>query len=301
MKILVLGASFTGEYLADHFPEHEVWFVSRRAAELRAAGRRVIDFAPEDSTSATAALANAPRFVAIMDTVPAIADERPGADAAAILDPPYLALVTALRQIDPALPFIHVSSTSVFATPDSAADGETPVALDETSATEPENDRGLRRLRLEQRVRALIPDACILRSTGIYGPGRSIAIQFRAGNFRRTGSGNQYVSRIHVHDLTRLFLAMALLKRADPGDARLRLVHGVDERPTANREVFLFLERELGVTVPGNWRDAPASGRIIRSLYAKNLLGGRYRYPTYVEGFRACLESESESDATGGL
>ncbi len=301
MKILVLGASFTGEYLADHFPDHEVWFLSRRSAELSAAGRRV--YPPQSTSPETPA-----GFDAILDTVPAVPAAASGSSAepVAIQEPPYHAEVMQLLAHDPNLPYIHVSSTSVLpgsergavraqsagagpaGAPRRNAEHEPP-ALDESAPVGPENERGARRLRLEERIRELYPRAGILRSTGIYGPGRSIALQFREGNFRRTASGNIYVSRIHVHDLARLFLAMAERLRANPGDAAARLVHAVDERPTANREVFTFLEEELSLAIPGDWRTEPPRGRIIRSRHAAELLGGRYRFPTYVEGFRACL------------
>ncbi|MCR9143104.1 MAG: hypothetical protein NXI24_12695 [bacterium] len=304
MNILVLGASFTGEYLADHFPDHQVWFLSRRSADLIRAGRRV--YPVNGAGDAGQPL----RFDAIMDTVPAIAAGSENENPNAILDPPYMPAVLSLLERDPGLPFIHISSTSVL--PGSARDGGTvratdatdgsagsatadstrPAAFDETTPVGPENSRGMRRLNLERRIRELVPAAAILRSTGIYGPGRSIALQFREGNFRRTASGNVYVSRIHVHDLVRLCLAMATRLRANPNDAAVRLVHAVDEKPTANREVFSFLETELGLAVPGDWRDQPAQGRVVRSLYARDLLGGRYRYPTYIEGFRACLAGE---------
>lgn len=309
MKILVLGASFTGEYLADHFPEHQVWFLSRRAAELAAAGRNIYpETEPEQGAPREAASIG---FDAIMDTVPAIprdpvgaTDAQVAADEAAILDPPYHAQIAQLLRDDPGLPYIHISSTSVFPVQVAQASDQfnsgknetdekssAPAAeLDEETQVGPVNSRGERRLRLEQKIRELYPHAGILRSTGIYGPGRSIALQFRRSNFRRTTAGNLYVSRIHVHDLVRLFLAMAVRLRANPGDPIVRLVHAVDEKPTANREVFLFLEQELGISVPGEWRDAPARGRIIRSRYARELLADRYQYPTYVEGFRACLE-----------
>ncbi|MEQ9365995.1 MAG: hypothetical protein RIF32_17260 [Leptospirales bacterium] len=232
--------------------------------------------------------------------MPAIAD--PG-DENAILEPPYHALVKDLLARDSSLPYVHVSSTSVLPGSDRGASRaaaeesgdarRAPLEFDETTPVGPENSRGERRLRLERRIRELYPRAGILRSTGIYGPGRSIASQFQRGDFRRTNSGNVYVSRIHVHDLARLFLAMAACLRKNSDDPMARLVHAVDERPTANEEVFSFLERELSVDVPGDWRGGGPRGRIIRSLYARDLLGDRYRYPTYVEGFRACLAGEA--------
>lgn len=287
--ILVLGGSFTGRYLAQNFPEQRVHFLARSAEQLRAQG-----FAA--STPAEFAAAGPQRYDAILDTVPAILPADATADSTAILDPPYQSQVAQL--IDRGTVYVHVSSTSVLpggardlpvssAAPDSDS-SDVVLALDETAAPAPDGVRGERRRLLEGRVRALYPGAITLRAAGIYGPGRCVALQFRAGNFRRAAVGNSYVSRVHVHDLARLFLALVERHSADPADTP-RLVHAVDERPAANSEVFAFLETELDVRVPGDWRDTVARGRIVRSRFARDLLGGQYRFPDYVTGFRDCL------------
>lgn len=301
ISILVLGGSFTGQYLAREFPEHQVHFLARSAADLRARG-----FAASTPAELSAALAGAespafPKTIdAILDTVPAVLPPDAGRDSSAILDPPYQSLVDGIRERNPAVCYIHVSSTSVLPggardidlKADPAGSANSPdahvIALDETAPPAPDGARGARRKALEDRVLELNPGALILRAAGIYGPGRCVALQFQSGNFRRAGVGNSYVSRIHVHDLARLFLGMVTQHSADPHGAP-RLVHAVDEQPSANADVFAFLEAELQVQVPGDWRSTPPRGRIVRSRFALELLGGRYRFPTYVSGFRDCL------------
>ena len=274
MRILVLGGSFTGQTLAREFPEHEVSFLTRRPDELRSLGLRVHD---EHAASIG--------YDAILDTVPAVpANDNPREPE--IQPPPWQKSVEQLLEVRPDTAFVHVSSTSVLP----AGEPDSIVEYDEDTPPAPAAARGERRLRLEEWVQRLVPQAIILRAAGIYGPERCVALQFRAGNFSRTATGNQYVSRIHVYDLVRLFLAQ--VKLATGSGKRRPLVHGVDRRPSPNREVFEFLEVELGIRIPGDWRTAQAQGRMIRSRYALDLLEGHYQYPDYISGFRACLDTK---------
>lgn len=160
--------------------------------------------------------------------------------------------------------------------------------LDENTPAAPDEERGLRRLRLEERLRAAFPDLIVVRATGIYGPGRCLALRFAEGDFRRAASGNKIVSRIHVHDLCRVILALAL-HAAPPV-----LVNAVDRTPTGNAELFAWLEERLRITIPGDWRETALTGRAIASLYMEELLGGRYRFESYREGFEDALEPISK-------
>ena len=273
MNVLCLGASFTGRYLADHFPDHSVWFLSRNPESLSAAGYEPF-----------LADRHSDQIEAILDTVPAVL-------AGESLAPPLyereVEQVRARRRV----PIVHVSSTSVFAKGSvRQADPDALPVLDETAAPDPDLARGRLRLAMEERFQSAHPDGGILRSTGIYGPGRCLALSFRNGDFRRVGASNPVVSRIHVHDLARLFLAMCKKFDDGDGDGMPPVVHAVDRRPTANQEVFTFLERELDIQLPdAGWRTAPAEGRRIRSLHAEELLGNTYRFESYIEGFRDCL------------
>ncbi len=51
--------------------------------------------------------------------------------------------------------------------------------------------------------------AAVLRSPGIYGAERGIHLRLQRGDFRLTGDGSRFGSRIHVDDLARLLLASA--------------------------------------------------------------------------------------------
>ena len=275
MNILCLGASFTGRYLWRNFSDrHRVFFLSRRSRQLAEAGL------PAFSPSQWRRLAAQNRLDAVLDTVPAIACSDSGEE---IADPPYLREVEQVFGFNPSARLIHISSTSVY--PSHLKESDLP-GLDENTAARSPRLRPKRRLLLEQRWMREYPDLRLIRSAGIYGPGRCLALRFRQGDFRRAAEGNRIVSRIHVHDLGRLILALA---EAGPQEPVPTLLHAVDESPLPNREVFEFLEEVLGIRIPGNWRQEPPRGRKIISLHAKRLLGGAYRYPSYRQGFAACL------------
>lgn len=274
MRLLALGLSYTIRRFAREFPETQIRILSRDPAALAAAGLQ--SYAPGEPIDA------------VLDCVPAIET------ASGLADPPYRAQLDELFGRAGPLPFVHISSTSVLPPGQTAERVEDLPQYDETCAPAPTEKRGALRLALEERMRALYPHVRILRSAGIYGPGRSVPERFRRGDFSRADSGNTVVSRIHADDLARL--AHALLNYADEDDAAPRLVHGVDEKPTANAEIFLFLESELGVVIPGDWRSAPPTGRRIASRYARALLGGRYLYPDYRAGFRALLQAREGAE-----
>ncbi|MCB1309783.1 MAG: hypothetical protein KDK30_16450, partial [Leptospiraceae bacterium] len=109
------------------------------------------------------------------------------------------------------------------------------------------------------------------------------------GDFSRAAIGNRVVSRIHVHDLARLCVAVADLARAEPHNAP-RLVHAVDGHSVGQREVFNWLEARYDLKIPGDWRSQPYVGRHIRSRFLDQLLPTGLQYPDYRSGFADCLE-----------
>lgn len=236
MKILVAGASYTGRFLAAHFKEHEVHFLSR--SDVKAEGLRPYKEGED--------------YDLVVDTVPALETGLP-----------YTGPFNKARRL------IHISSTSVLPE-DFQADASTDLPVfDETTPPAPGHERGARRLALENLIRKEYPEACAIRCGGIYGPDRGLVQQFMRGDFSRAETRNRMVSRIHVYDLCQLILACAR-------DSAPPLVHGVDLQPSLNAEVFSYLEGELGISIPGTWRTEKPSGRAVRSLFAGRLIAWRY-------------------------
>jgi nucleoside-diphosphate-sugar epimerase len=269
MKILCLGGSYTGMYLARNFPEAQVTFLARDPERLVPDGFRVV---PQGSS-----VGDEPVDL-VLDTVPTVKLDGK-------IHLPYQTALEPLMSGPDRPVFLHISTTSVYPS-DFTADREDDLPTqDEGTEAGPDSDRAKDRLLLERAITSTYADARILRSGGIYGPGRCVATRFRDGDFARTGAGNRMVTRIHVHDLCRLILAFG---KPDVG-IEAGIVNAVDERSSSNRDTFAYCEDVLGVTVPGDWRTAAPQGRSVVSRYASSLLGGEYRFPTFKEGFADCL------------
>ena len=269
MRVLCLGGSYTGMYLARNFPEAQVTFLARDPERLVADRFRVID---PDSTPGDEPVD------LVLDTVPTVKVDGE-------IKLPYKSVLEPLMTLSDRPVYLHLSTTSVYPSDFTAErEGDLPTQ-DESTPVGPDSDRPKDRLVLEQVVTATYAEARILRSGGIYGPGRCVATRFRDGDFARAGAGNRMVTRIHVHDLCRLILAFG---EPDVG-LPVSTVNAVDERSSSNRDMFAFLEELLGISVPGDWRTASPQGRSVVSRYAAGLLGGTYRFPTYKEGFADCL------------
>ncbi len=271
MKILCLGNGFTSGYLARNFSgEHDVAFLTRSPDEARAAGLRLYESASERQDFGLPDM--------ILDTIPALfRNDVP-------MTPAHLETTREILASAPNTPIVHISSTSVYPEGGRAAEPHELPSFNENTPAEPSGARGEKRLRWEEHLRSFFPDLRVVRAGGIYGPERSLALRFRAGDFSRTDSGNRVVSRIHVHDLARLCIAAATNPSAP------RMLIAVDREPSPNRRTFSFLEDLLGIRIPGNWREGDCLGRSMRSRFAEDLLGGVFRFPDFRVGFRHSLE-----------
>lgn len=273
MNIVCLGASFTGRYLADHFSgENSVFFVSRAEDIAPASGYHTLTPGNFDRVLPPNGIDM------VLDTIPAIVS------GDVLRDPPYVGEVARILERSPSAAYVHISTTSVYGAGSTAAHESQLPTVNEKTPPEPQG-RGKNRLLLERRILDLYPEARIIRSGALYGPGRCIAIRFREGEFRKSDAINRMISRIHVHDLCRLILAVGTHHNAETAT----LVNGVDEHPSPNSETFSYIEDALGISIPGGWKEAQPEGRRVVSLYASQLLKGSYQFPTYKEGFPDCL------------
>ena len=131
-----------------------------------------------------------------------------------------------------------------------------------------------------------------LRLAAIYGPGRGVRERLRRGDYKLTGDGENWFSRIHVLDLVELILAAA--DRA-PAPA---LYCVADDRPARQREYAAWLAEHLGLPLPAP-TGASAShptlhrGRRVKNDRLKRDLGITLRYPSFVEGELQIDEAEA--------
>ncbi len=168
--------------------------------------------------------------------------------------------------------------------------------VDENSATEPVAERSLRRLEAERAWLAFGAETGrrveIFRLSGIYGPGRSVIDNLRAGTAKRIAKPGQVFNRIHVDDIA-VVLAAAI------GKATGYAVYNVsDDEPAPPEDVVAYAAELLGLAVPPAipWEQAGLTGmaasfwaesKRVRNSRIRRDLGVGLIYPTYREGLRA--------------
>ncbi len=175
--------------------------------------------------------------------------------------------------------------------------------VDETTQPAPSSPRGQRRVAAERAWTTARPDAAVdlFRLAGIYGPGRSVLDDVRAGRARRVDKPGHQFGRIHRDDIAGALLA-AIGQDLPPGP---RVLNGADDEPAASADVIAEAARLLGKPPPplipfaeaeammsAMARSFWADDRRVRSQQTQQALGRRWTYPSYREGLRAILAAE---------
>jgi nucleoside-diphosphate-sugar epimerase len=191
----------------------------------------------------------------------------------------------------------YLSSTVVYGNRDGAwVDEDTPPA--------PSQPRG--RLRLDSELRwsqyASRRAVDIIRLAGIYGPGRSVFDDLRAGTARRMIKPGHRFGRIHRDDIARAVHA-AMTQSLKPGK---RILNFCDDVPAESAEVVTEAARLLGVPPPPeiSFADAfPIMSPMAKSFWSENrqvssrktqhALSLRWLYPSFREGLAAIRREES--------
>ena len=166
----------------------------------------------------------------------------------------------------------YISSTGVYGERTGRVDDTTPVAS-------PASARAQRILDAEQCYRAI--GGTVLRCPGIYGKQRGLHMRVLRGEHRIPGDGSRTLSRIHVDDLA----SFALAARATHGET---FVVG-DLAPVPHIEVVRFLCELHGLPLPPRtpWvqvHETLRADRAVDSSRAREVLGVKLRYLTYLEG-----------------
>ena len=187
--------------------------------------------------------------------------------------------------------------------------------VDETTKPHPGAERTRRRVAAEQAWQHLTRSdsgkvlaaaaaerdfaIAIIRLAGIYGPGRSMFDDLRAGRGRHVVKPGQLFGRIHRDDIAQGVLAAMRLE----GDG---IFNFTDDEPAASADVVCEAARLLGVeppppvpfaeaakTMPSMALSFWADNRKVSAARTKRVLGIEWRYPTYREGLRAILAEEA--------
>lgn len=170
--------------------------------------------------------------------------------------------------------------------------------IDEGAPLRATSERGVRRIAAEQAWQAFGKERGIAiqihRLAGIYGPGRSVVDDLRAGTARRIIKEGQVFNRIHVDDIAGAALA-GLHKPEIQGAFNV-----CDDEPCPPQDVVLHAATVMGLPPPPETPFERAElSEMGRSFYAeskrcrndrlKSVLGYSLRYPTYREGIAALI------------
>lgn len=171
----------------------------------------------------------------------------------------------------------YLSTTGVYEDLEGVVDDSTPLPT-------PPSPKYAAVLAAEAAYRAV--GAAVLRSPGIYGAGRGIHLRLARGEFKLSGDGSRYGSRIHVEDLAQLLLASA-------GTPRETFVVG-DLEPCRQRDMVAWLCSQMGVPFPASAalsevHETLRRNRRIDSARALQRLGVTLKYPNYRAAFAAAV------------
>lgn len=175
---------------------------------------------------------------------------------------------------------IFVSSTGVYAQNDGSW-------VDETSATEPERFSGLRLLEAEQRIANCGFAHCIVRFSGIYGPGRNQLLNQVKES--RASLKARYSNRIHSEDCIGVLLHLMERQRHDQPIDNLYVAS--DDEPAPMAEVVNWLSMKLNVNEARFEPDESNLGKRCDNRRLKES-GYKFRYPDYRTGYSAILEQQ---------
>jgi nucleoside-diphosphate-sugar epimerase len=277
---LIVGCGYLGKYVAALWRAagHHVFVTTRRPDEADAFRARGLEPVVCDVLD-DASLRRLPPANTVVYAVGF--DRRSGATMREVY-------VDGLARVLDHLPrpgrFVYVSSSSVYGQTDGGW-------VDESSPTEPREPSGEIVLAAEQTLRAKLPDAVILRFSGIYGPGRLLRRATIEKGEPIVGDADKWLNLIHVEDGARAILAAE--QHANPG----AIVNICDDTPVRRRDFYTELARVLRapaptfVAVPPGHPTPPheQANRRICNARMKEALGVTLLYPGYREGLAARL------------
>lgn len=282
MKVLILGAGFTGQCLAQWLVQRnvEVLLSNRSGSSFSHLPCIVFPFRFSDNEpNCELSLAALDRVTHVIST---IAPTPLGSD-------PLISYV--IPMLDPQnIQWLgYLSTTGVY--------GHTQGQwVDEQSPVNPGNLRSQHRVTIEQQLLSSGLPIHIFRLPGIYGLGRSIFDRIKAGRAKHIIKPGHVFSRIHVDDIVQTLWAS--MQNPTPGE----VYNIADDQPSEPRDLLLEGARLLGIEPPEPILFADASlspmgqsfwqeCRRVSNQKIKHVLGINLFYPSYKEGLRAILNA----------
>jgi len=275
MRIFVAGTGFTGARIARALVDagHAVWSMNRSGRANLPSGVRLLA-GDVLSPASLEPLSELPGMDLMISTLSGTGQKDPEAYRALYVDGPRR-LSERLKWNGPSRVWL-LGSTGVY--------GESEGGwVDETTPTEPLHRGGKVQVEAEHAIRAGCDACCVLRLSGLYGPGRVRLIR-QALRKRSWYKPEVWSNQIHGDDVAR---AVAFLAgRNDPPPPVLLLS---DDLPVKRREVFEWVRAESGLPEGLLNEDHPhRRGRNRGNKRVSNRrlreLGYRLKYPTFREG-----------------
>jgi len=282
-RILIVGCGYMGLPLALRLMEqkHEVsgWVHSATsAAELVAYPfRRVI----------VGSVADADKWTGVAESYDVVvhcaSSGRGGAEAYAEVFLKGVAMLNAYQQKARRL---LVSSTSVYG----QAAGE---IVTEESPAEPRTETGL--ILRAAEIAALASDVTVVRSSGIYGPGRGVLWEkFRRDEAVIEGDGLRWINQIHRDDLVAAVLC--LMGKDEAG----QIYNASDDAPVTQLDFYTWCAEFLGKPLPSHGQVNTQRKRGLTSKRVSNAklraLGWRPAYPSFREGLATLANDRISSE-----
>ena len=183
---------------------------------------------------------------------------------------------------NPLQAFIYTGSTGVFERNDGGD-------VEESTPPSPESDTGRVLATAEQFVLAAGANkvrACVVRLSGLYGPGRAGVIdRVRTGRLTLGPGDDAWMNFCHRDDAVALVLAVL-----DAG-TRSGIYHGSDAFPTRRRDVVSWIAEHLGIEPPRATAttEARAPNRRVLGVATRRELGVGLRYPSFRDGLEPLL------------
>ena len=276
MNLLIFGLGYSGRAIAEAAMEAGIPTTITSRTPASEPGLNVVPFD-----------AAAPAIAAATHLVTTAAPDEQG--------DPVLHRYSAAIAASKTLTYIgYLSTTGVYGNRDGAW-------VDEDTALAPKSPRALRRVEAEAAWSRFPVTVDIFRLAGIYGPGRSMFDDLRAGTARRVVKPGHLFGRVHRDDIAQGVLK-AIQRNAKPG---VSIFNFADDEPAASTDVVVEAARLLNTAPPepvpyeqaiqnmspmalSFWAD----NRRVSNAKTKAALNLTWRYPTYREGLAAILRQE---------
>ena len=280
MRTLIIGCGYVGEALGQRLIAlgHTVTGVRRESADndrLAKLGIRPLNLDITQSDSLDALTEPFDHVVV------AVSSSRGGREAHQRVFGAGIVNVCAWLKTHTARSVVFISSTSVYR----QTEGEW---VDEKSHTAMDTATSKTLRNAEDQIASVDSPVTILRSSGIYGPGRGYLFQqFIKGAATIEGTGERFLNMVHRDDL-----AKAIIRSFDGNGGTFNIT---DDEPVSQLDFFKWLSERTNLPLPPfapepdpSTRKRGITNKRVSNKRFKKALGFEYTHPTFREG----LETE---------